>query len=121
MAQSLSVTNKTAKRKTQRFRAGQTLLRGCLPPWANKCGGTMEKLTKWYPGHIKPVREGVYERNYQDKEGKPPCVLYCFWNGSWWGSFAMNSRTALEHPDAKSPAQDLPWRDLASDPEKSGK
>ena len=34
------------------------------------------KRTAWYPGHIKPVRPGVYER-WDDNE-------YSRWNGVHW-------------------------------------
>ena len=43
----------------------------------------MSKMTKWFPPHIKPVREGVYEVSfkYWPKKDAP---MYATWNGSRW-------------------------------------
>lgn len=34
--------------------------------------------TNWYPGHVKPFRIGLYERDYSGK----PSLSY--WNGRFW-------------------------------------
>jgi hypothetical protein len=39
------------------------------------------KLTPWYPGNIKPVREGWYEVRC---EFKNVCGGMHYWNGKWW-------------------------------------
>lgn len=67
------------------------------------------KLTPWYPGNIKPVRSGVYERDY----GK-----YSYWNarkGQWgaWGAFIS---IAEKNSDVESSLQHQPWRGLAEKP-----
>ncbi len=65
------------------------------------------KLTPWYPGDVKPVREGVYERDYINAS---PGKFYCYWNGKYWGSFYTVPSGAVRYRDIKSAAQNLPWR-----------
>ena len=53
------------------------------------------KLTDWFPGHIKPVRKGVYIASVGRNK------FYRYWNGRWWseGTFYPS----LEGwPDSKS-------------------
>lgn len=53
------------------------------------------KLTPWFPGHIKPVRKGVYQQFCGD--GKK--IGYQYWNGKYWLSWfssveiAANAKT----------------------------
>lgn len=74
------------------------------------------KLTKWFGGSVKPVRDGVYQRHY-DLDTREPKILYCkFENGVWW----INRKT-LEgalNVSMESPFQDsIPWRGLAQNTE----
>ena len=82
----------------------------------------MAKLTEWYPGHIKPVRVGVYERDYGPTENGES--IFCHWNGkrwSWGGNSVDDVQRAMSVvKEISSGRQSLPWRGLASDPEKGG-
>ena len=61
------------------------------------------KLTPWFPGTVKPVRAGVYERQY----GKE--TFYCLWDGEYWHTWAMTPKHA-EKLHGFSAMQSLPWR-----------
>jgi hypothetical protein len=50
-----------------------------------------DKLTPWYPGHIKPVHIGVY----QQKDGFGKVVGYQYWNGQRWGLWGSTIESAL--------------------------
>lgn len=67
------------------------------------------KLTKWFDGSVKPVRDGVYQRRHF--VGK---VYSLFSNGHW----CLNQPTTLQASRAYyfSSRQDLPWRGLAEQP-----
>jgi hypothetical protein len=43
----------------------------------------MTKMTKWFPPHIKPVREGVYEVRFLIQK-ITDAPMYATWNGSRW-------------------------------------
>ncbi|WP_395009808.1 hypothetical protein [Undibacterium sp.] len=70
------------------------------------------KLTKWFDGSVKPVRDGVYERKYP---GEPESVYNKFANGKWYvGGWT------IEQADFKSGIseyQNDPWRGLTQNPE----
>lgn len=72
------------------------------------------KLTPWYPGHVKPVRVGVYERDYAEnpKSSRP---RFCYWDGAAWGCYGMTKDNAKNFSLA-SAAQSLPWRGIAKEP-----
>ena len=73
----------------------------------------MEKLTEWYPGHIKPVRVGVYQRLY----GRV-VVGFAYWNGRNWHQGEGHITGALSWVKYPTPGlPDLMWRGLAQDPE----
>jgi hypothetical protein len=64
------------------------------------------KLTPWFPGTVKPVRVGVYEREYRTGD-----VGYCYWNGQIWSWKTTTTPTdALRLQDTRSPYQNIPWR-----------
>lgn len=67
-------------------------------------------LTDWFPGSTKPVRKGVYQRQYT--YGKTPSIQYCYWNGKGWGMGEHTVEQAMRHEDAfmVAPRQHLPWR-----------
>lgn len=64
------------------------------------------KLTPWFPGDVKPVREGVYERFWC--EGDSP--NYSYWNGSSWGLLTDTPTQARRNMRHVSAWQDMPWR-----------
>lgn len=70
------------------------------------------KLTPWIPGHIKPTRVGVYERDYGDGS-----AVYCKWDGLIWYFYGKTKKSAWAEI-CKSAEQSLPWRGLALDPNK---
>lgn len=69
------------------------------------------KLTEWYSGDQKPVRVGVYERNFEDGL---TIAEYSYWDGKNW------KVSGLSVPDANmykigaiSAKQRLKWRGIA--------
>ena len=63
------------------------------------------KLTPWFSGDVKPVREGVYERQYNEDGSQ-----YCYWNGKFWGLYATIPKIAVWLQNSSSADQNLPWR-----------
>lgn len=65
------------------------------------------KLTKWYPGNVKPVRDGVYQRDYGEGE-----IVFClFKSRSWyWCSDTIKGAEAEITPSLN---QQVPWRGIA--------
>lgn len=64
------------------------------------------RLTPWYPGDVKPVREGVYERR-RIGVGTP---YYSYWNGRWWGLLCITPTTARHNSRHTSIVQNREWR-----------
>lgn len=73
-----------------------------------------QKLTPWFPGHVKPVRPGVYQVDGNFGMG------WKNWDGSHWLAFHYTSVYAVAESSI-SVTQDMPWRGLASDPKKGPK
>lgn len=73
------------------------------------------KLTPWYPGHVKPVRVGVYERDYADnlKCRRP---RFCYWDGIAWNCHGTTKEHAEIFKDTPSAYQFLEWRGIAKEP-----
>lgn len=67
------------------------------------------KKTGWYEGYQKPVRAGVYEREFYC--GKLYCTWYCTWDGRKWmaGSRYKSACASLE---SESVFQNLRWRGM---------
>jgi hypothetical protein len=66
-------------------------------------------ITDWFPGSVKPVRKGVYQREYT--YGKTPNVQYCYWDGEHWFMGKHSADGALGVIDlGLAPNQSLPWR-----------
>ena len=63
------------------------------------------KLTPWFPGTVKPVRVGVYEREYRCSRR-----IYNYWNGKTWSGPSPVPKGAEIFKPFYSPYQDLPWR-----------
>lgn len=57
-------------------------------------------LTDWFEGAVKPVRKGVYQREYIYGKAKVP--YYCYWDGKQWSSSGDFKSVA--------PNQSLRWR-----------
>jgi hypothetical protein len=68
-------------------------------------------LTDWFPGSAKPVRKGVYQREYPHF-AKTTVPQYCYWNGKGWGMGEHSVEQAMRHENAfmVAPRQSLPWR-----------
>lgn len=72
------------------------------------------KLTPWFPGSVKPVREGVY----QQMDGWGSLLGYQYWDGSYWHLWGPSIDSAVlmyrnAHP---SVCQDDKWRGLSEKP-----
>jgi len=67
------------------------------------------KLTKWYPGHIKPVRVGVYQKHI---DFNVP-YFYSYWDGEFWGLISGTPSGAKKWRDLASRAQNYFWRGVA--------
>ena len=64
------------------------------------------KLTQWFPGDVKPVHVGVYERRLKFKTG----VYYSQWDGEKWLRLHLTVEDAAASAGALSVYQNLPWR-----------
>lgn len=69
------------------------------------------KLTDWYPGGVKPVRPGVYERDYALPGEKRPLLAFCMFDGFWRTGLGDKERAASDI--GLSDYQALPWRGVA--------
>lgn len=66
------------------------------------------KLTLWYPGEVKPVYVGLYERKYDDRS-----IHFCYWTGEYFSVLLEpNEQEDDEYIFMLSPFQDEPWRGL---------
>ena len=70
-----------------------------------------QKLTPWYPGEIKPIRIGVYERQYPARSW----TSYCYWDGRIFSQGWKAPEPAKEYRNLPSASsyQNLPWRGVA--------
>ena len=71
-----------------------------------------EKKTLWLSGKFRPVRVGIYERNYKIG-GSGFYPRYCLWDGEHWRMWAASVEDAAGNP-MLSARQNLKWRGLAS-------
>ena len=67
----------------------------------------MIKMTDWFPPHIKPVREGVYEIKLTAVRGYHR--MYATWNGLKW-SRASHYASGGWHEKFRGADQDKYWR-----------
>ncbi len=67
------------------------------------------KTTPWYPGTVKPVRVGLYQRDY-GREGN----YFCRWDGKVWYCGHYHTQIAAVDGD-RSFFQDIPWRGLTKE------
>jgi putative component of toxin-antitoxin plasmid stabilization module len=68
-----------------------------------------QKLTPWFPGDVKPVRAGVYERQY----GRG-LIFFCLYDksGKWRYGTVFGPEAAMNMRNIASPMQTLPWRGI---------
>lgn len=73
------------------------------------------KLTPWFPGHIKPVRVGVYQLPSGGGEKE---TGFQYWNGSAWGMWTFTATTAylFRGSLANDMYQNDKWHGLAKEP-----
>lgn len=73
------------------------------------------KLTKWFDGSVKPVRDGVYQRTTDGERG---FAYWIFKEGFWrYGGFKNAEMCVTEFSDRGALIQNKPWRGLAQNPE----
>jgi hypothetical protein len=65
------------------------------------------KMTKWFPGNVKPVHVGVYETASNDAG-----QWFQYWHGTHWGYSAHTPEFAYERRDLWSYHQSDSWRGL---------
>lgn len=69
-------------------------------------------LTPWFPGNIKPIHTGVYQRNYGKSQIKElEDITYCLWDGENWKVWGFTVEDASLEV-WKSSMQNLPWRGI---------
>lgn len=68
------------------------------------------KLTPWFPGHVKPAHDGVYEATLWGIT----CLHH--WNGSYWGKPGGDIEHATAAGENKYHHQEMSWRGLAVKP-----
>ena len=68
------------------------------------------KLTPWFPGHIKPVRPGVYEVDMR------VCCEFALWDGGRWGWAHSTIKQANRFRATDRACQHKKWRGLAEQP-----
>ena len=73
------------------------------------------KKTQWFPGEVKPVRDGVYEKTFNVK-GR--WQVYSRWRDNRWHRFCSTPYAAYKDEERSRHQNDLPWRGLAQDPNK---
>ena len=64
------------------------------------------KTTPWYPGTVKPVRVGVYERWYPLSNE----AFFSFWTGKFWRAGTKNINATFY--ERESDFQNFKWRGL---------
>lgn len=70
------------------------------------------ELTGWYPGVIKPVRVGVYQRKLLMIRHYMPTESYSLWNGCCWNAWQSTPDDAMMPTNYASQYQELEWRGL---------
>lgn len=70
-----------------------------------------DNITPWFDPKTKPIRLGVYQRNYFGR------LWYSYWNGSYWGQLSALYQFAVHYRLIESQYQELPWRGYTRNPE----
>lgn len=68
------------------------------------------ELTPWFNGQIKPVRPGVYEREFPNR------ALYAEWTGVQWLCARLSVKGAIKERDVSLQQDTIHWRGLAQEP-----
>jgi len=72
----------------------------------------MKKLTPWYPGDVKPVRPGIYQRLLGSS-----AFYACFTSKGYWTLGHVSLPEAIYLATVcPSGFQNRPWRGLAEEP-----
>ena len=70
------------------------------------------KKTPWFPGHIKPVRDGVYQRLANDGE----TIYHSLWRAGVWYAMDKSCDGAASNVGLVSIFQDdRKWRGILKD------
>ena len=67
----------------------------------------MNKMTPWFPAHIKPVHKGVYEVKFTAVRSISP--MYATWNGRKWSCSSFKKSNEW-HEKFRGADQDKYWR-----------
>ena len=70
-----------------------------------------QKLTPWFPAHIKPARPGVYF-----VKGAAGMRGYAYWSGRLWGWRLGSAQRAAEQQWGEGADQFKTWCGLAKEP-----
>ncbi|TXD58891.1 hypothetical protein FUT88_13535 [Ralstonia sp. TCR112] len=73
----------------------------------------MSKLTEWFPGELKPVRPGLYERKYLQVTGGFRAWL------EWFDGKEWHHRKPEAGDDLACLNQERQWRGLANEPQEA--
>jgi hypothetical protein len=73
------------------------------------------KLTDWFPGDVKPVRKGVYQKLC----GHGVELGYQYWNGKYWCYWTPNKNEAKTYEGPSWEGEFGQWRGLTENPEKA--
>jgi hypothetical protein len=74
---------------------------------------TDQWTTPWFPGNVRPVRVGVYERRQPSKWCS---TQYSYWDGQHWGgSHSMPSDAYDYGRHSASLMQSVAWRGLTKE------
>lgn len=72
-------------------------------------------LTPWFPGDVKPVHVGMYERDFGWGHA------YSYWNGEFWGQYCRTVSVAYASRGKVSFHQQVPWRGLTEPAQQENK
>jgi hypothetical protein len=64
------------------------------------------KLTEWYPGTVKPVRDGVYQRRFA-RDDEP---VFCMYKGGKWRVWANSPENAEAYVSISAVQERYHWR-----------
>jgi putative component of toxin-antitoxin plasmid stabilization module len=70
----------------------------------------MKDVTQWFPGDVKPVHVGVYERDYGYG------LRFWYFDGSFWRFGGTTTVQACRAGHRIATEQSYPWRGLADKP-----
>lgn len=56
----------------------------------------VNRMTEWFPAHIKPVRKGVYEAYIESMPFWKKFTPYAFWDGRQWHNTSDTVEDAIK-------------------------